>query len=392
MPSWYPNEDDYTGIGGTFVREHAKAVALGNDVMVLFPYFYVINFSDFIGSIKNLIPVKTSALEEGIEVTRVKIPVLRIAIRYLGFMTNTFLPLLCYLFVSMVLFMRIRRRFNPHIIHAHVSFPAGVAGALISKVFSIPLIISEHAGPFSQLMPTKIHKYLVGYSLKTAFKVLPVSKFLKMQIEMDFKIQKFEIIPNVVDNKIFYPAIGDQVKNDIINILFVGLFFPNKQIPILLEAISLLKKEGTRDFKLHIVGHERHLGAEYRAVARKLGIGDIVIFLGEKKKNEVADFMRHCSFLVLPSMEETFGCVVIEAMSCGKPVLATRCGGPEEIINNENGILVKPGDVKAMKDGLNFMINNYSRFDSDKIARNCSDLYSLNAVGERLAIIYKAAL
>ncbi len=389
IPSGYPNEID--NIVGTFVEEHAKASAIYNDVIVFYPYFLPV-----LHSIRNIIGnnrKQFNSIREGNpKLLRLRIPHFNIAIRGISSVVSIFFQLV-YLCISILVFIRLNKSFKPDIIHCHFTYPAGLLGALACKIFKVPLVISEHAGPFVDLMPTLFHKILVKYSLKTASIVIPVSSCLTKQIECHFTLNNVKVIPNIVDTDIFYykTCENKEIKTKII--LFVALFCEIKGIPLLLEAISLMKGEGVEDFRLEVVGnHNDSLMNQYNEKVNVLGIREHVVFHGQKSKREVAEIMRNCCFLTLSSYAETFGCVIIEALSCGKPVLATRCGGPEELITNENGLLVAPGDVIALKDGLITMLENYSKFDSEKISREAKALYSKEKVGKRLSEIYMSII
>ncbi|PQP32811.1 glycosyltransferase family 4 protein, partial [Desulfobacteraceae bacterium SEEP-SAG10] len=102
-------------------------------------------------------------------------------------------------------------------------------------------------------------------------------------------------------------------------------------------------------------------------LAQDLGIGDCVTFLGKLDRTQVLKEMNQCQAFVLSSEFETFGVVVIEALSQGKPVIATRCGGPEEILHAGNGILVQKNDKKSLADAMVCLRNDYLNYDSDCI-------------------------
>ena len=81
-----------------------------------------------------------------------------------------------------------------------------------------------------------------------------------------------------------------------------------------------------------------------KKVATEIGFKEgEVLFLGALSRNEVLSWLRRCTVFVLPSKFETFGCVLVEALFCGKPVVATNCGGPSEIVSEGLGILVENG-------------------------------------------------
>jgi glycosyltransferase involved in cell wall biosynthesis len=123
-------------------------------------------------------------------------------------------------------------------------------------------------------------------------------------------------------------------------------------------------------------------------MVNKLDLSEFVEFHGALPKPKVAEYMSKCDFFVLPSLFETFGCVLIEAMSCGKPVLATNIGGPGEIITQQTGILVEPANSEALKDGIDFMLDNYFNYSADDIVNYVKNHFSFEAIGLKLNQLY----
>ena len=124
-------------------------------------------------------------------------------------------------------------------------------------------------------------------------------------------------------------------------------------------------------------------------MADDLGLGDYVNFHGAKPKLEVAEFMRRCDILVSSSFAETFGITLIEALASGKPVIATNSGGPRDIVNDMVGKLVPPGDVSALADAIDHVLDHYEDYPAEKIARYARERYSHEAVGKQLNEIYQ---
>lgn len=132
---------------------------------------------------------------------------------------------------------------------------------------------------------------------------------------------------------------------------------------------------------------------EYEQLTEALGLSDVVQFHGLlQTKPEVAKFMRQCDIFVLPSLVETFGAVLIEAIACGKPVVATDSGGPKEIITDEVGRLVPPGDPDALAKALDYMLDHSEDYPSQRIAEYARERYSYQVVGKELERVYKAIL
>jgi glycosyltransferase involved in cell wall biosynthesis len=358
-------------MGGTFIQEHVKALALRNEAVVFFLYM---NQKTHTPSRKNL--RYEDGLEDGTRTIRIQIP----AIRKLWF------PL--YVLTALFFGRKVVKNFKPDIIHAHVTLPAGLVSALLSKFYKIPFIVSEHTGPFSLLMPTRFHKFLVRWTLNNAKAILPVSEHLREQIITHGIKNNFYIVPNPFDPKIFFVSPDTKRGKSQFKILFVGGLSPEKNIPLLLEALAILREREKKDFALDIVGDGKYRN-DYENLARKLKLDDVVIFRGLKTKPEVSEFMRACDFLVLPSKAETFGCVLIEAMACGKPVLATKYGGPAEIVTESVGKLVYPKDPETLADAIRKFADELPRYSARSISEYALTRYGLESVGNKLHVIYQ---
>lgn len=137
-------------------------------------------------------------------------------------------------------------------------------------------------------------------------------------------------------------------------ILAAGRLNRQKGYPYLLEALAQLRDEGLA-FEQWILG-TGPLEAALREQVARLRLGDRVRFLGFNK--DPFQFMAKASVFVLPSLYEGFGNVIVEAMACGLPVVASDCPhGPSEIIQPEvNGLLVPPGDAPALASALRRML------------------------------------
>jgi glycosyltransferase involved in cell wall biosynthesis len=103
----------------------------------------------------------------------------------------------------------------------------------------------------------------------------------------------------------------------------------------------------------------------------------------------VRHWMRQCDVFVLPSLQETFGIVLGEAMSCGRPVIATRCGGPEFVVTPETGILVDAADPAALADAMQHFIQGKGKFDPEKIRQSVKDRFSTEAFLDTVTAVYE---
>jgi glycosyltransferase involved in cell wall biosynthesis len=163
-----------------------------------------------------------------------------------------------------------------------------------------------------------------------------------------------------------------------------------KGIDILLHALAGLR-ERRGDFHLHIVG-DGPRRAEYEGLVRRWGIQDHVTFHGRLGTPEFASLMRNCDLYVLPSLYENFSVATAEALACGVPVLATRCGGPEEFITPQVGMLVPSGDDEALCQGIDYMLDHLSDFSPAELSDYAARRFGRDSVGEQLHAVYEACV
>ena len=371
IAGWYPSKKN--PVAGIFVREHVKATALYNDVVVLYS-------EGAEREIRSLYQIEDN-IEDGIRVLRLRyrkspIPKTTYFI-YLWAMFRAFAKLL-------------REGFRPDVIHAHI-YSAGVPAVLLGMRYRIPVVITEHSSAFPRGLIRGFERVKAKFAFERAAVVCPVSEDLRKHIERLGIRARFHVVPNVVDTSLFSPPAARRTREDgRKHLLVVALLTPKKGIPYLLEALAQLG-EKRNDFVLDIVGDGPNR-AEYEKLTHKLGLQEIVRFHGMKTKQEVADFMKYCDIFVLPSLFETFGVVLIEAMACGKPLIATDIGGPNEIVTDEVGRLVPPADSEALARTLDYMLDHYREYSSEALARYAQERYSYQAVGKKLDQLYRSVL
>ncbi|CEJ06459.1 Glycosyl transferase group 1, partial [Acididesulfobacillus acetoxydans] len=176
-----------------------------------------------------------------------------------------------------------------------------------------------------------------------------------------------------------------------LRLLFVGGMDETevKGLQFLLPALAGLARE--RRFRLELIG-DGSLRQHYEARARELGIEGSCRFRGVLPPEEMPERYREADFLVLSSLKETFGCVLIEAMASGIPVLATACGGPESLVTAETGLLVKPGSSEALLDGMREMARRLPQYKPAVLRAYADTHFGPRALAEELKGVYRDAL
>ncbi len=102
--------------------------------------------------------------------------------------------------------------------------------------------------------------------------------------------------------------------------------------------------------------------------------------------------MSNCDFLVISSLSEALVVVLVEALASGKPVLSTRWGGADEVVNQEVGILVDKASAEALCRGVDWMLDHYQDYDPQAIAEYAYSQYSYEAIAEQFDNVYHIAL
>lgn len=353
---------------GSFVREKARALALFHEVAVI--YIELGALGDKPGQ------VVSNQIEGTIRVVRIR--------AHRGHVRPRYLPAARDLRVGWRALTE--SGFAPDLIHAHV-FTAGVGAALLGARHRLPVVVSENYTGFPRGTVRGLQRRLAAFAFSRADAVCPASEDLRRHIEALGITARFRVVPNAVDTQVFAPL--DQPRPPG-RALFVALLDEKKGMPHLLAALSRLRASG-RYLALDVVGDGPRRG-DYERLARDLGLADALIFHGIQEKAVVASMMQRASFLVLPSLWENLPNVLIEAMACGLPVLATEVGGVPELVDEQAGLLVPPGDPVALERGLLHMLNHHTEYGGPATVRRAHERYSLEAVGRQFEAVYAEAL
>ena len=304
----------------------------------------------------------------------------------------------CLLFVRLFAEVRRRHREKPiDVIHAHGALPCGHAAALLSQKLGIPFVVTVHGlDVFNTCFRTA-----PAANWRTK-KSVGVYQSARMVICISERVQgilldemrdgaRSAVVYNGTNTELFSPG-ADAVQPGQ-EILMVGNLNPTKGHELVLRTISRLDTLFP-SLRCRIIG-EGAERARLETLARQLGIGHRIQFLGRQSRAAVADAMRACSIFVLPSSIEALGCVYLEAMACGKPVIACKGQGIEEIIHHgKNGWLIPVDGLDELVEGISALLQSAdvrSRIGAAARATILSGL-TLSDQAQRLANIYRQAI
>lgn len=276
------------------------------------------------------------------------------------------------------------------LIHAHVSYPAGYVSSLLSQFYTIPYLITEHMGPFpfDRYMKKGRPVPEIDQAVASAGQVIAVSNTLAHRMEKLGYCQPV-VIPNMVDEECFLPGRKTRSKKTF-RFLTLATMKSSKGIGDLLNAISIWSpRKDDVEFVIAGYGGEKD---QFMNKSKELGIDNLVSWPGKIARKDVPAMMADCDAFVLPSHHESFGIVYVEAMACGRPVIATRCGGPEMIVNDKNGRLIPVGDPASLANALQWMYENSETFQPEQIRAGFMENYSKKAVTAQITDQYERLL
>ena len=232
---------------------------------------------------------------------------------------------------------------------------------------------------------------IATFTLRRADALRAVSKATKEQLESWTKGKPIAQFTAWTDIEVFQDA-GCSVEHKTERfILYVGILIPRKGVHFLLQSFARIADE-IKDAKLVLIGKtdDDNYAESLRKMSRHLGLDQRVTFMGPKTQSELAQFMARAEVLVLPSLSEALGRVVLEAMACGTPVIGSAVGGiPDMIQEGETGFLIPPGDVRALAGRLKWILQHPQKakqigesarkfaaefFSTELYIRNYSDL------------------
>lgn len=291
---------------------------------------------------------------------------------------------------------RIRRERGFDLIHAHLIYPEGVVAARLGRRYGVPVVTTEHAMWKPWLEDYPLVRRQVTSALEHIAVVSVVSEALGRQVEEVVGSRaRVQLLPNAVDEDVFMPFAGAEPR-DPDRLLFVGTVRKVKGLDVLVRALPGIV-DARPTARLRVVGEPflrsyRRDEEEVRSLVADLGLTDRVDFVGGLRPAAVAEEMRRAAVLVVPSRRETFATVIPEALACGTPVVATRCGGPQEILTPDLGILVPTEDPPALAEAVARVLSRPSDFRVQRLRDSAVERYGREATVRRLHDLYGRAL
>ncbi len=291
---------------------------------------------------------------------------------------------------------RLRERFPFEIIHAHFSYPDGCVAAKLGARYGVPVVVTEHAPwrPWMDEHPAVLRQALAAYE-HWSFLVGVGTNVREEVRHFAGDSPKLRVIPLGVDGSVFTLGNGGMSFRPR-QILFAGVIRHVKGLDILLKAMRLLADRND-PATLVVVGESfypkyQRAFQDARLLSEELKLQDRVEFAGKKTQAELARTMRDSAVLVMPSRKESLGLVLVEALACGTPVVATRCGGPEDIVTEETGLLVPPDDPEALATAVQQVLDHRDEYSPATLREYALGKFAWQHVAAQYIELYQDAL
>lgn len=262
---------------------------------------------------------------------------------------------------KILFFAKALRRINkelktnkPDVVHMHMSYKGSFTRKFflhkLCKKNNIPDIIHLHGSEFKKWFDESDDKK--KEQIQTLLK--ESAGFIVLGDKWNKAVKEIEPKTNtvVVNNTVHIPDYTVEWKQPF-TVLFMGVLIKRKGVADLINAIYLLNKENKLDNVRLVIAGSGAEEAELKAMCTQLGLDNYIEFAGWTAGEKKEKLFRESQMLVLPSYNEGLPIAILEAISCGMPVVATNVGDiSSAVIDGENGYLIEPGDVLAIKQAI----------------------------------------
>ncbi len=273
-------------------------------------------------------------------------------------------------------------------VHAHALFPSGAAAAQLAGQANLPLVVSVHGSDLYTMLDRPAWRRAVENVVAAASAVICVGTKLATDVreQLGAPESKVRIIPDTYDEDVFRLFERPARSGRPLRIVSVGRLEPYKGPDVLLEAFARLADRDSLELVVVGGGSEE---PRLKQLAESLGISARVRFAGPLPPGRIAEEFQAADLYVQPSRREGFGVALVEAMATGLPAVATRSGGPEDIVTAVGGVLVSPSDPDALATGIEEALARIGDFDSPAIAGDIARRYGSERIGTELVAVYR---
>lgn len=281
---------------------------------------------------------------------------------------------------------RVAREFRPDVILAYFAYPYGFAAVRFGRMFRLPVVISCRGSDINHMSQPRLQGRMIVSSLRACRRVFVMSEEMRTRVlNWGLDPARVDVVSNGVDASRFRPADRAQARAelriapDARVVVCVSRLSHEKGIDVLIDAMAQIDDPSVR---LYLIGD----GAERSALAARAvsaRVSGRVVFPLTRPHDEIPRWLAAADVAVLPSHAEGMPNAVLEALSCGRPMVATAVGGTRELVHDAAlGTLVPPGDAGSLATALRAALAR--TWDEQAIAASVAER-TWDAVGNRTA-------
>jgi glycosyltransferase involved in cell wall biosynthesis len=280
---------------------------------------------------------------------------------------------------------------QPDLVHVQSAVFAGCAALLIEEREGVPFLVSEHSSALADGTLGSSEMKILESVTARALRRFAVSESLARLLTAALPEQcgPWLVMPNMVREHFLSAELMAHSPHRFV-LAHISLLGPEKRLDLVVNSFQRVA-EAHPEAELWIGGDGPNRAACHRHVT-ELGLSGRVRFLGALSRSEVVATLSETDALVHPSDYETFSVVCLEALAMGVPVIATRCGGPEDFINDAVGRLVPVDDVASLAQAMEDVLLNQKAFDARRLRQECATRFSPSALTQRWEQQYEDAI
>jgi glycosyltransferase involved in cell wall biosynthesis len=279
-----------------------------------------------------------------------------------------------------------------NIIHTNTAGSSIQFSSMFKKVVYTSHSLTTHSPSFGY-----IKDKLEEVAIKRAKAVVAISTYIKKLMQR-WRKENIFYIPNGVDTKLFKPKKNKSFAGQ--NLLTVGNICEQKGLVYLVKALDILSKKNINFHLIHIgripLPHEEHYWYYQKLIRliRKCNLGSKISFTGVITFNKLINYYQNSDLFILPSLQEGMPLVLLEAMSCGLPCVATKISGTTDIITEDCGILVKPQDHNQLANSIEELLINkqLAKEMSHKARKMILKEFSWDKVAQKILNMYRTVI
>jgi glycosyltransferase involved in cell wall biosynthesis len=248
------------------------------------------------------------------------------------------------------------------------------------------IVVTLHGSDIFQAAQGRLGAMLTRRVLQGCDRIIAVSQALAEAVgQIGISPDPITVIPDGVDLSQFSPAQNNREPL----LLYIGSLIKRKGVEYLIEALALIAQKQP-SLRLLIVGDGPERPTLERLVSNRC-LTERVTFAGQQPPNEVRLWLQQAKLFVLPSVEEGLGVVLLEALACGVPIVASRVGGIPEAVTLDVGLLVPPADPTLLGEAIIQLLSDEQRWQtlSQNARKRAEEFYDWRQIAAKLINIYQ---